>query len=532
MNGDQNQALNYKNKGNDHFKNKEYSKAIEAYTKAIGLNSMDATYYGNRAACYFAMRDYEKCIRDCDDALEVDPKFAKAYLRKGRSLYYLAKFDEAKTCLQKARELDSSDKSLNQEISGISQTVTAYNSAESHFSSGDLKHALDDYKRALMLCPELVPARIKSIECLAKTGDTKAAVDLANMYSPDLSTNVNFLYVKGLALTYHGQTEAGKRVWVEAMRLDPENVKCKTAIKNVNRQEEAKEKGNSAFKSGDQQGAINHYTTGINIDPQNKSLAATLYANRAAAYMKLKKFEDALSDCNHAIDLNDGYAKAYLRRGEVRMELGDYDDATRDFNRTHLLDPMLGARERIRVANQEAKKASKKDYYKVLGVEKSATEDDIKKAYRKLALKWHPDKNSQTPEKKAEAEKRFKEISEAYAVLSNPDKKRQFDLGSDPNDPTGGAGNFSGNFGGGFDGGFDAGDIDPNMIFKTFFGGQDPFAAFSGFGGGGMGGMGGMFGQQGGRGGNRGGGFPGFSGFSGFPAQDGNQKFSFQFKRN
>lgn len=84
--------------------------------------------------------------------------------------------------------------------------MTAFNSAESHYSCGDFKHALDDLKHSLRLCPELVPARIKSIECLAKTGDTKAAVDLANTYSPDLSTNVNFLYVKGLALTYHGQT--------------------------------------------------------------------------------------------------------------------------------------------------------------------------------------------------------------------------------------------------------------------------------------------------------------------------------------
>jgi len=64
-----------------------------------------------------------------------------------------------------------------------------------------------------------------------------------------------------------------------------------------------------------------------------------------------------------------------------------------------------------------------KDYYAVLGLEKSAKADQIKKAYRKLALKYHPDKN---PDDKA-AEERFKEITEAYAVLSDPDKKKQYD---------------------------------------------------------------------------------------------------------
>ncbi|MDQ5985658.1 MAG: Chaperone protein DnaJ [Syntrophus sp. SKADARSKE-3] len=64
------------------------------------------------------------------------------------------------------------------------------------------------------------------------------------------------------------------------------------------------------------------------------------------------------------------------------------------------------------------------DYYKLLGVEKNATADEIKKSYRKLALKWHPDKN---PSNKAQAEEKFKKISEAYAVLSDPEKRTQYD---------------------------------------------------------------------------------------------------------
>jgi len=70
------------------------------------------------------------------------------------------------------------------------------------------------------------------------------------------------------------------------------------------------------------------------------------------------------------------------------------------------------------------------DYYKVLGLERNATEQDIKKSYRKLALKWHPDKN---PDNIDEADKKFKDIALAYEVLSNKEKKEQYDHGGNTN---------------------------------------------------------------------------------------------------
>src|SRR5207247_7935025 len=66
----------------------------------------------------------------------------------------------------------------------------------------------------------------------------------------------------------------------------------------------------------------------------------------------------------------------------------------------------------------------KRDYYEILGVSRSAIEDDVKKAYRKLALKYHPDRN---PEDRHEAEERFKEISEAYQVLSDAERRSLYD---------------------------------------------------------------------------------------------------------
>jgi len=101
----------------------------------------------------------------------------------------------------------------------------------------------------------------------------------------------------------------------------------------------------------------------------------------------------------------------------------------------------------------------KRDYYEVLGLSKGCSEEELKKAYRKLAKQYHPDVNPGN----AEAEAKFKEINEAYEVLSDKDKRAKYDqfghAGVDPN------------FGGGGFGGFDMGDIDLGDIFGSFFGG-------------------------------------------------------------
>ncbi|GJQ10790.1 hypothetical protein GpartN1_g2581.t1 [Galdieria partita] len=126
-----------------------------------------------------------------------------------------------------------------------------------------------------------------------------------------------------------------------------------------------------------------------------------------------------------------------------------------------------------------------KDYYAILGVDKNADDSALKKAYRKLAVKWHPDKN---PNNKEFAEKKFKEISEAYQVLSDPEKRKIYDtygeeglaaqMGSGGGNSNQGFGGFSTSGGTTF---FRSNFKDPEELFREFFG-SSSFSGFSGMG--------------------------------------------------
>ena len=220
---------------------------------------------------------------------------------------------------------------------------------------------------------------------------------------------------------------------------------------------------------------------------------------------KLKRLETSADDCSKAIELDENYQKAYLRRFRTYQDLGKHDEAVRDVEKLCQMD--RGNREYkqlLRDAKLELKKSKRKDYYKVLGVSKEATEDEIKKGYRKRALVHHPDRHTQAEEaERKEEEKKFKEVNEAYSVLSDKSKRARYDAGQDLDEDGGGPGG-------------DFGDIDPNQIFQAFFGG-------GGVGGGMPAGFqfpGGH--SHGGQGGHSHGGHNGHS-------HGGNQHFSFSF---
>ena len=211
--------------------------------------------------------------------------------------------------------------------------------------------------------------------------------------------------------------------------------KTKQLSEKLEQIEVLKEKANKFYKNNNFSDAINVYNELLSLDNNNKIFNALILSNRSLCYYKIKDMFNALHDINASIKLNDKYWKSFQRRANINIRLKYSEQAKDDLRKVLELDPSnKEARNLLDDILKEERKKGAKDLYMILGVSRNSTIDEIKKGFKKLAHKWHPDKNNETEEKKNFAEKKFKEINSAYNILIDPYKREIYDkTGKDDN---------------------------------------------------------------------------------------------------
>uniref|UniRef100_A0A182NBK6 J domain-containing protein n=1 Tax=Anopheles dirus TaxID=7168 RepID=A0A182NBK6_9DIPT len=459
-----------KNSGNDEYKSKRYDAALLLYSEAINLSPDTPAYYGNRSACYMMLGDYRSALNDAKKAITIDDKFEKGYIRMAKCSLMLGDVIGTEQAIRNCLNLNASNTALRDEIAGLKQLRDSNERAANSYDKKDYRTCLYHCDNAIKIAPGSIQNKLLKAECLAMLERFEEAGNIAISIMQSHSTNADAIYVRGLTLYFGDNLDKGLLHFERALMLDPDHKKAKAMRQKAKQLKEKKETGNELFKGGNYRQALATYSEALEIDHQNKDICSKLYYNRALVNSKLGNLREAIADCSCALVLNERYMKALLQRAKLYYNMENFEEAIKDYEKALKTDRSPEVKNLLKDAKLQLKKSKRKDYYKILGVTKQASEDEIKKAYRKRALVHHPDRHANsTDEEKKEQERKFKELGEAYTVLSDPMKKSRYDSGQDLEDMNHSA-----------DQQFDA-----QQIYRQFFQ-QHDLGGFGGFPGGGV----------------------------------------------
>lgn len=406
----------YKAEGNEYYKLGKYNLAVQSYTKAVNQEPNNATFLGNRAAAYMLLGEFQKALSDSNLANSLAPEVPKTVNRIQQAQAQLAVLGQAQHFLESK-------------------------------NAGMAINCIDRLERTLSpKAPVPTLWRRLRAEGMLLRGESEQAGKIAMDILRQDRTDVDALVLRGRVMYIDGDNTTAINHFQEALRLDPDKTLARTLFRRARALETAKSAGNASFKAGRMAEADGKYTEALEIDGDNRGTNAKLYSNRASCRLKLKRYADALADCEQSLELDPSYQKPLVTRAKVNIAMENYQVAIDDLKAALETSPEdRTLRQELRSAELELKKSQRKDYYKILGIEKDAGESEIKKAYRKQALVNHPDKNPDDPE----AEARFKDVGEAYTTLSDTEKKYRYDSGADLEEPgMGGGGGMNGGMGG------------------------------------------------------------------------------------
>lgn len=494
-------------RGNQAYKAGDLSKAEELYTKGIhsAMDNHDSSStfgpllfcYSNRAATRMALGRMREALDDCRSAAALDANFIKVQLRAAHCHLVLGDLKAAtrcygtllesanQVCLDRRLTIEAADslhkaqkveeyvcqavELLNQRtpdaakssLSLILQALSISCYSEKLLEmKGEALFLLRKFDEVIQLCEQTLHIAEKNF----------TADHLDSLGSDEYRRSPRLWRWCLMAKSYFhsGRLEIALDLIEKHEQLfcaDSTNKEFSASMAVVIRDLlHRKKAGNEAFKQGKHADAIEHYTAAISIGAECRSFAAVCFCNRAAAHQALGQILDAVADCNLAIALDENYYKAISRRAALFEMIRDYKYACADLQKLVALlecksqekaqplgsqgessgDRILKqARRRLSLIEDKTRKKSSLDLYLILGVKATDTESDIKKAYRKAALKHHPDKAGQFLARNensddgrlwkdigekvhADADKLFKMIGEAYGILSDADKRAEY----------------------------------------------------------------------------------------------------------
>mmetsp|Transcript_9338 Transcript_9338/g.34580 ORF Transcript_9338/g.34580 Transcript_9338/m.34580 type:complete len:498 (+) Transcript_9338:233-1726(+) len=447
----------------NHLSNHKYAEALENFSKALPLiydQKEQLQIHSKRAEIYYLLKKYDMALETLKMIAQKDSSRAADLKMLVQVEMRLGKFDDA---VESMRELEkvapgalrSPSLTQMQDAQRRLKQVRASYQTDPHKCLTELSSLISSY------ASDALELRLLRAECAILQRAFKiAAAEIKQVLEKEpLNTHALALYAQYLYKL--GAIDKAKDTLRRCLTSDPDNKLCMKQHKNIKKGERLLLKAEIKLEDKKWDEAVDRFNQYLELfkDPYNRDEVLGKICN---AYLQKKDIKKGIPECTKIVDQMDPgtstFINAVLDRAELHfLEEDGLEDAEKDINLAET-DSQGQEGKRIRSMKQKLERlkrmASRKDYYKILGVPKSATKKEIKKAYRKKAIENHPDRVQGEDDRK-KAGKKMRDITEAYEVLSDPDKKRRFDNGEDLDGNGGQGGGFQGHHG--FQGGFPGG---------------------------------------------------------------------------
>ncbi|PHH53752.1 DnaJ subfamily C member 7 [Ceratocystis fimbriata CBS 114723] len=467
-----------------HLSKGETSDALLYYDAAVSRDPSNYLTIFKRATTYLSLGRVNQATEDFNKVLALKPGFEGAHIQLAKIKARNADWDGARGEYKNAHKTASSP-----EVVEMETAAKAAVSGMAAHERGDWATCVSDLSVSISVASRAASLREARYKCRAEKGELEeATADLQQLLHIRHSDTRPHQVIAALSFFAMDNMNAGMEQIRKCLISDPDSKVCMAQRRVMKDTQKSIDKTLKLIEAGRSSAAIKTLVStdanpgllaevktvienlkkedilpaGVSSRLYNRLIEQTCRAYYDSGSKKAENY------CPDALANDENSLYGLLWDAKKSMDTEDFDGAVRKLTQANEAHP--NQRDQIQRLLQKAqvalKRSKTKDYYKVLGVPNDADERLIKKAYRMRSKEHHPDKAVKKGVTKEEAEKKMAAINEAYEVLSNPELRRRFDQGDDPNDHSGNSGhpgghpfgnfNFQG-FPGGFPGGFSGG---------------------------------------------------------------------------
>ncbi|KAI7847290.1 hypothetical protein BDC45DRAFT_452043 [Circinella umbellata] len=446
--------------GNQYLSTGQFNDALISFDAAIQQDPENYLSYYKRATAYLSLGRNNAAAGDFSKILDLKPDFEKALMQRARIYAKEGDFELAKKDLEtyiKSHPKDTEAASLDAE----STLKAAENAYEKEKYDECIRYASD----VITTAPQLTHLRILRSNChIAKGEIEEAAGDLTR--AAYLNPSDHDILVRLAKINFFSlyESQGALAQLKQCLHYDPEQKQCKKLFRHIKKMDKEINKAQDDFDAKRYATASNKIigtasSKGVinELDGPYDELVKELGVSSLPKRLHIKCYELACKIaaenrkdqvnkwCSATLELQDDNLDALINLGDYKLKQNEFEEAVRILEKAN--DVSGGQNNRVghmlQRAQQMLRQSKRRDYYKILDVSRDADKREIKKAYRRKAQEWHPDKYSGDLSRE-EVEKKMADINQANEVLSDDEMRQQYDNGFDPYDPENGQGGGGG----------------------------------------------------------------------------------------